>query len=341
MVLAPALNRASDTEQLQVRYKLTPLTTFVVAAQGVQDRFEFEPVRDADSIRVLPGFEFKPFALISGTVAVGYRWFNPQDRVLPAYQGIIAAVDAKYSISATQSPSSSTAISPTRTRRPSRIRADGLGLTATERLTTTWDLSAGRLAVARLSAVCVDRRQHGPRSRGPWPPAWPASVTASHIRSGLLRRHLLRPHLPGRFDAQLQRAPLRLLYQLRTTAMKTYLLGLLTLVFAFAGVAGRAAAQTDYLIGPQDVLTVTVFGEADLSGKYTVEQDGTFTFPLIGRVHAGGVTLRAFEQDLKAKLADGFLRNPQVTVVVDTAAASASSSWAKCVHRANTSDLAT
>jgi len=100
--------------------------------------------------------------------------------------------------------------------------------------------------------------------------------------------------------------------------MKTYLLGLLTLVFAFAGVAGRAAAQTDYLIGPQDVLTITVFGEADLSGKYTVEQDGTFTFPLIGRVHAGGVTLRAFEQDLKAKLADGFLRNPQVTVVVDT-----------------------
>ena len=44
--------------------------------------------------------------------------------------------------------------------------------------------------------------------------------------------------------------------------MKTYLLGLLTLVFAFAGVAGRAAAQTDYLIGPQDVLTITVFGEA-------------------------------------------------------------------------------
>ena len=38
-------------------------------------------------------------------------------------------------------------------------------------------------------------------------------------------------------------------------------------------------AQTDYAVGPQDVLAITVFGEAELSGKYTVEQDGTFTFP--------------------------------------------------------------
>ena len=46
---------------------------------------------------------------------------------------------------------------------------------------------------------------------------------------------------------------------------------------------------------PQDVLTITVFGEAELSGKYTVEQDGTFTFPQIGRVKAGGTTLRELE----------------------------------------------
>ena len=56
--------------------------------------------------------------------------------------------------------------------------------------------------------------------------------------------------------------------------------------------AAPLAAQTDYQIGAQDVLTITVFGETDLSGKYTVEQDGTFTFPLIGRVTAGNVTLR-------------------------------------------------
>jgi polysaccharide export outer membrane protein len=82
--------------------------------------------------------------------------------------------------------------------------------------------------------------------------------------------------------------------------------------------ASRAAAQTDYLIGSQDVLTITVFGEADLSSKYTVEQDGTINFPLIGRVKAGGLTLRDLEQTLKKQLADGYLKNPQVTAAVET-----------------------
>jgi polysaccharide export outer membrane protein len=78
-------------------------------------------------------------------------------------------------------------------------------------------------------------------------------------------------------------------------------------------------AQTDYRVGPQDVLNITVFGETELSGKYTVEQDGTFTFPLVGRVKAGGVTLREFEQELKKKLADGqFLKNPQLSIAIET-----------------------
>jgi polysaccharide export outer membrane protein len=79
-----------------------------------------------------------------------------------------------------------------------------------------------------------------------------------------------------------------------------------------------AGAQTDYRIGAQDVLNITVFGEPDLSGKYTVEQDGTFTFPLVGRVKAGGVTMREFEQVLKKMLADGFLKNPSVSIAVET-----------------------
>jgi polysaccharide export outer membrane protein len=79
----------------------------------------------------------------------------------------------------------------------------------------------------------------------------------------------------------------------------------------------RLFAQTDYLVGPQDVLTITVFGEPEYSGKFTIEQDGSFTFPQIGRVKAGGMTLRALEQELKKQLADGFLRNPQVAVAIE------------------------
>jgi len=72
----------------------------------------------------------------------------------------------------------------------------------------------------------------------------------------------------------------------------------------------NARAQTDYTIGPQDVLTINRLREAELSGKYTVEQDGTFTFPQVGRVKAGGLTLRGVEQELKKLLSDGqILRN--------------------------------
>jgi polysaccharide export outer membrane protein len=78
------------------------------------------------------------------------------------------------------------------------------------------------------------------------------------------------------------------------------------------------SAQTDYRIGPQDVLNITVFGESDLSGRFTVEQDGTFTFPLIGRVKAGGLTLRSFELELRNALSDGYLKNPQVTAAIET-----------------------
>ncbi len=60
-----------------------------------------------------------------------------------------------------------------------------------------------------------------------------------------------------------------------------------------------------------------MFGEPNLSGKYTVEQDGTFTFPQIGRIKAGGLTLRALEQELRKQLADGYLRNPQVAVAIE------------------------
>jgi polysaccharide biosynthesis/export protein len=94
-------------------------------------------------------------------------------------------------------------------------------------------------------------------------------------------------------------------------------------VAAFGALAVMAAAPAsaqsaaDYQIGAQDVLTIQVFDQADLGGKYTVETDGTFSFPLIGRVRAGGMSLRALEGELKTKLADGYFRNPQVTVAIE------------------------
>lgn len=100
--------------------------------------------------------------------------------------------------------------------------------------------------------------------------------------------------------------------------MKTYLLAFVCSMFAWIAGAAPADAQTNYVLGPQDVLNITVLGEEDLSRKYTIEQDGTFTFPLIGRVTAHGLTLRALEQELRAKLVSGgFLKNPEISVAID------------------------
>ena len=99
--------------------------------------------------------------------------------------------------------------------------------------------------------------------------------------------------------------------------MKTHVLALVCSLLLSGG-AGPVAAQTNYVLGPQDVLNITVLGETDLSRKYTIEQDGTFTFPLIGRVTARGLTLRALEQELKMKLVSGgFLKNPEISVAID------------------------
>jgi polysaccharide export outer membrane protein len=86
----------------------------------------------------------------------------------------------------------------------------------------------------------------------------------------------------------------------------------------FALSLSAAQAPTNYLIGPQDVLTITSFDQQDLTGKYPVDADGTFTFPWIGRVKAGGLTLRELEAELKRLLKDGFFNDPQLAVGVET-----------------------
>lgn len=98
----------------------------------------------------------------------------------------------------------------------------------------------------------------------------------------------------------------------------------LALCFGLAVLAGtlvsarQAAAPTNYVVGAQDILTVTSFDQEDLSGKYPVDADGTFTFPLVGRVKAGGLTLRELEAELKRLLKEGFFKDPQLAVGVES-----------------------
>jgi hypothetical protein len=100
--LQETLNRRTDSVGLSWRQKLTPLTNFVVLTDYEKERFDFEASRDAKSVRVMPGFEFDPFALIGGKAFVGFRSFETTDPLLPDYSGLVADVEANYRARATR-----------------------------------------------------------------------------------------------------------------------------------------------------------------------------------------------------------------------------------------------
>jgi polysaccharide biosynthesis/export protein len=77
----------------------------------------------------------------------------------------------------------------------------------------------------------------------------------------------------------------------------------------------RAYAPAEYVAGPQDVLKIVVFGEEDLTKTVSLDADGTFDYPYVGRVKAGGLTARAIGEEIARKL-KSFYVNPQVSVEV-------------------------
>jgi polysaccharide export outer membrane protein len=72
-----------------------------------------------------------------------------------------------------------------------------------------------------------------------------------------------------------------------------------------------------YTLGPGDQLKISVFGEEGMENQiYTIDSDGSITFPLINRIAAGGLTVAEFQDRLKARLADGYIVRPQVAAEI-------------------------
>ncbi len=73
-----------------------------------------------------------------------------------------------------------------------------------------------------------------------------------------------------------------------------------------------------YRVGPRDVLEIQVYQVAELSGAHEVGDNGLITLPLIGAVQAGGSTVLDIQNDVRTRLGQDYLQNPQVTVTVKT-----------------------
>jgi len=82
------------------------------------------------------------------------------------------------------------------------------------------------------------------------------------------------------------------------------------------------AVLDEYRIGAQDLLEITVYGQAELTRTVRVNSQGNISLPLIGQVTAVGLTAIQLERLIADRLGEQYLQNPQVTVFVKEAISS-------------------
>ena len=79
--------------------------------------------------------------------------------------------------------------------------------------------------------------------------------------------------------------------------------------------AGHAYGDSEFRLGPDDVIEVSVYQEKDLDRTVPVRPDGKISLPLIGEMPASGKTATDLQKEIVQKLKQ-YIADPTVTVVV-------------------------
>lgn len=121
--------------------------------------------------------------------------------------------------------------------------------------------------------------------------------------------------MPERFPSRFARRPL--------AALALALAGLPALattapLFAQEAPAKAAVSDPEYVLGPDDKVHITVFGEDHLTGDYSVTSGGVISFPLVGNIPAAGHNLNDVQEEIRQRLASGYLKDPKVAIEVAT-----------------------
>ncbi len=89
------------------------------------------------------------------------------------------------------------------------------------------------------------------------------------------------------------------------------------LFIAFFAVNAPAQDKSEYALGAGDMIRVQVFQNPDLTIEARVSEAGTISYPLIGMVQLGGLSIGAAEQKIADGLmGGGFVRKPQVNIIL-------------------------
>src|SRR5690554_862642 len=104
---------------------------------------------------------------------------------------------------------------------------------------------------------------------------------------------------------------------MRISRWLVLLLPLLLAACAHGRPATYLVEQTGpYALDSGDVLRVTVYGDADMTNTYRIDDAGAIAMPLIGNVVARGKTTDILAVSIAGALANGFMRSPDVAVEV-------------------------
>ncbi|MFH1877720.1 MAG: polysaccharide biosynthesis/export family protein [Candidatus Omnitrophota bacterium] len=81
-------------------------------------------------------------------------------------------------------------------------------------------------------------------------------------------------------------------------------------------VAAEEPAEGEYIVGTDDLLEVNILQPEALTTAVTVAPDGAVMIPYIGRVNVAGMSLSRIEAEIHARLSDGYMRYPVVSVAL-------------------------
>lgn len=109
----------------------------------------------------------------------------------------------------------------------------------------------------------------------------------------------------------------------RQIAAKLSILLALLVSFPLADISAKTSKTTPsvkkedtYVIGREDILDISVWQSPDLTKALTVQSDGTIDYPILGSLRATGLTPPQLATILREKLAQGYVKDPKVTVSV-------------------------
>ncbi|MFW6152023.1 MAG: polysaccharide biosynthesis/export family protein [Verrucomicrobiota bacterium] len=89
------------------------------------------------------------------------------------------------------------------------------------------------------------------------------------------------------------------------------------LFVGFVSVICACFAYAEYSVGPNDVLRIEVGGESDLSGTFTVSEEGSIVYPLLGTINLAGRDVDSIAGLVRTRLESDYLVSPQVAVYVE------------------------